>query len=219
MTNLYPLFFNLEGKPCLVVGGGPVALRKIMGLLDAGAEVKVVTVEAIGRIKSLAERKEIELLQRPFKNEDIDGQILVFCATDSEDVNRDVFEAGEAAGVPVNVADQPDLCRFQVPGRFMEGRLQVAVSTQGGSPALSRKLRQLFGETLSPWAARLVEWMAEFRPILKKRMPDDVKARGEFLTHLVDADFEHLKAWAQQADKASFDAHVNRALEAQEDAG
>ena len=91
------------------------------------------------------------------------------------------------------MADFPELCRFQVPGRYKEGPLQVAISTRGGSPALSRRLREKFTDLLSPWAPLLVEWLAGLRSELKKHKPDDADWRGTFLNRLVDSHFETLK--------------------------
>lgn len=213
MADLYPIFLDLIGKPCLVVGGGSVAQRKVTGLLEAGAAVTVIAPEITSSLSSLAKSGEIRVLARPFKSGDEKDQWLVFCATDQEEVNRSVHAACEAAGVPVNVADRPGLCRFQVPGRFKEGKLQVAVSTQGGSPALSRKLRKDFSESLHPWAARLVDWLGELRPRLKARIPDDVKKRGDFLNSLVDGHFDTLKAWANNDDKQAFEALITRMLD------
>lgn len=212
MTELYPVYMNLEDKPCLVVGGGKVAARKIDGLRDAGARITVVALEADEGVKALAASGDITLHERAFAPADVDGQWLVFCATNREEVNRSVFQASEEAGVAANVADVPALCRFQVPGRFRKGRLQVAVSTRGGSPALSRRLRAEFDAFLSPWAPRLVEWMARLREELKETMPGDVDGRGALLNGLVDNHFESLKAWADEDDYASFRTLVEQKL-------
>lgn len=212
MTDLYPIYLSLEDKPCLVVGGGRVALRKVKGLLEAGATITVVSPQSEPELLDFARDGKITLHERAFETGDVDGMWLVFCATDVDEVNRAVFEAGEAARAFTNVADIPHLCRFHVPGRYKEGALQIAVSTRGGSPALSRKLRQGFGETLSPWAPRLVEWMAQLRPLLKERLPDSASARGAFLNRIVDERFDDLKAWAQKDDKTAFDAFIQQAL-------
>ena len=111
------------------------------------------------------------------------------------------------------MADVPDLCRFQVPSRYKEGRLQLALSTSGGSPALARRLRQELEGVLTPWAPRLVEWLAELRPGLKKLVPGDAKARGDFLNRLVDSHFDKLKELTEENDRASFDALVKELLE------
>ncbi|MFH2000598.1 MAG: bifunctional precorrin-2 dehydrogenase/sirohydrochlorin ferrochelatase [Planctomycetota bacterium] len=213
MADLYPIYLSLEDKPCLVVGGGRVAYRKVKGLLEAKAKITLVSPQCEPELLSLAAEGAIALHERPFENDDVKGMWLVFCATDVDKVNRAVFEASEAARVPANVADQPHICRFHVPGRYKEGALQIAVSTRGGSPALSRRLRQGFSDTLSPWAPRLVEWMARLRPLLKARLPGSASVRGAFLNRIVDERFDTLKAWAQQNDRASFDAFIQEALD------
>lgn len=213
MSELYPLFFDLENLPCLVVGGGKVALRKVEGLKRAGARITVVAPDAIPELKEWSGQGELLFKERSFEDADVKGRWLVFCAVDDEEVSRAVHQACEKSGVPVNVADVPGLCRFQVPSRYVEGRLQLALSTRGGSPALARRLREEMEASLSPWAPRLVEWLAELRPRLKGLMPRDAEARGDFLNRLVDSSFETLKDFAARNDRASFDALVEELLE------
>lgn len=213
MSELYPLFFDLEDLPCLVVGGGKVALRKVKGLKRAGARITVVAPNAVPELKEWGRQGKLCLKERPFEEADVEGQWLVFCAVDEEEVSRAVHQSCEKNGVPVNVADVPRLCRFQVPARYVEGRLQLAVSTKGGSPALARRLREEMEGSLSPWAPRLAGWLAELRPRLKGLMPGDAKARGDVLNRLVDSSFESLKDFAARNDRASFDALVEELLE------
>ena len=117
MVDLYPIFMNLEDKPCLVVGGGQVALRKVEGLLEVGASIMVLSPQALPELQAMAQEGRIRLLERPFHEELVVGHWLVFCATDDEEVNRAVYEACEKSNIPANVVDYPPLCRFQVPGR------------------------------------------------------------------------------------------------------
>jgi siroheme synthase-like protein len=212
MSDLYPVFFNLEGAPCLVVGGGWVALRKVKTLLEAGAQITVMAPFVLQELKDLGKEQRIRLLERSFEKKILEGQILVFSATDDEEVNRAVYEACEKARIPVNVADQPGLCRFQVPARFKEGLLQVAVSTKGGSPAFSRSLCQELGGFLSPWAPRLVQWLAELREALKKIEPKDSKWRGDFLNQLMDNHLQAIKNFAKENQPSSFNALVEEML-------
>lgn len=134
----YPVFLDLRGKPVLVVGAGNVALRKVRGLLEAGAQVTVVSPA------HLPEFDKLPIVQRPrrFRRSDIRGQALVFAATDDRRVNHSVSEAANAAGIPVNVADAPEECAFLVPSRIRRGNLQVAVSTSGQSPTLAIAIRK-----------------------------------------------------------------------------
>jgi precorrin-2 dehydrogenase/sirohydrochlorin ferrochelatase len=134
----------------VVVGGGEVASRKARRLLQSGAEVVVISPEVSPEISA----SKVELRRRPYRGGDLAGAHLAFTATDSREVNAAVArEAGER-GVPVNVADRPSEGDFALPSTLRRGRLQVAVSTGGASPALAKRIRgeleDVFG---SEWAA------------------------------------------------------------------
>ena len=212
MADLYPVFLNLEGKQCLVVGGGNVALRKVQGLLDAGARVTVIAPEVNPGIEALASEGNVMILKRSFQPEIVEGQWLVFGATDDRKVNQAVFDACEQVRVLANVADDPPLCRFHVPSRYTEGMLQVAVSTGGGSPAFCARLSREFGSMLSPWAPRLVEWLDHLRGRLKERIPDDPKRRGVFLKSLMQSHIRTLRTCAKENDRKAFETLVDKEL-------
>ncbi|HXG32793.1 MAG TPA: bifunctional precorrin-2 dehydrogenase/sirohydrochlorin ferrochelatase [Bryobacteraceae bacterium] len=136
--SLYPIFLNLRGRPVLVVGGGRVGLRKIRGLLEAGARVTVVDPRgepALGALPLVWRR-------RKFRRSDVRGMTLVFAATSDRAVNHAVAEQARRLGIPVNVADNPAECDFLVPARVRKANLQIAVSTGGQSPRLAKALRQ-----------------------------------------------------------------------------
>ncbi len=134
----YPVFLDLRGKRVLVVGAGPVALRKTRGLIEAGAEVTVVAPEALAEFSALP----VRMLRRPFRASDVRGAALVFAATNSRQVNRRVGQAAGRLGIPANVADAPGECAFLVPARIRRGAVQIAVSTGGRSPRLAAALRR-----------------------------------------------------------------------------
>jgi siroheme synthase-like protein len=134
----YPVFLDLAGRSVLVVGAGPVALRKTRGLLEAGARVTVVAPEWLPEFEPLAVRLE----QRRFRISDLDGAFLVFAATNDRRVNRRIGDGAKRRGIPVNVADRAAECDFIVPARVRRGRLQAAVSTGGANPRLAARLRR-----------------------------------------------------------------------------
>lgn len=134
----YPVFLDLKGLEVLVVGAGKVALRKVRGLVEAGAQVTVVSPRAEPEFASL----DVEWKARCFDWEDVQNQVLVYAATDNRAVNRAVAEAAKAKGIWVNVADAPEECSFLVPSRIRRGDLQVAVSTSGRDPRVAVGLRR-----------------------------------------------------------------------------
>jgi precorrin-2 dehydrogenase/sirohydrochlorin ferrochelatase len=155
----YPVFVLIIGKPCLVVGGGSVAARKVQDLLAAGARVTVVSPGLTPRLAALAGTGEIRHLQGDFQEGQEEGMALVIGATDDMAVNARVSAAAQARGIWVNIVDQPELCTFIVPAQVRRGELTLAISTGGASPALARKLREEleghFGPEYGPYLALL----------------------------------------------------------------
>jgi siroheme synthase-like protein len=134
----YPIFLDLQGRRVLVAGAGQVALRKTRGLLDAGARVTVVAPAWDPEF----ERLPVRLLRRRFRASDLDGAALAFAATDDRRVNRRIGAEAERRGVPANIADRAEECRFLVPARLARGAVQIAISTGGASPRLAAALRR-----------------------------------------------------------------------------
>jgi precorrin-2 dehydrogenase / sirohydrochlorin ferrochelatase len=155
----YPVNLLLAGKAVLVVGGGAVAASKVRGLLDARAAVHVVATEVRDEVRALPVTWE----ERPYRRGEVTGYRLVTACTDDPEVNRAVFEDGEAAGIWVNAADDPANCSFILPARVRQGRLLVTVSTAGHSPALASWLRERLGEQFGPEYDALIDLLAEQR--------------------------------------------------------
>lgn len=156
---LYPLFLELAGRRAVVVGGGRVAERKALALLEAGAAVTVVAPEATPPLAEAARGGRLVWHRRAFEPGDLAGAALVFAATDRREVNAAVAAWARAAGVLCNVADDPAACDFFVPALLRRGDLLIAVSTGGASPAVARRIREAlaarFGEEWAPYLGLL----------------------------------------------------------------
>src|SRR3990172_1477050 len=133
----YMACLDLEGRSCLVVGGGPVALEKASGLLDCGARVTVVAPELAGELRDLS----VELIERRYVTSDLEGRFLVVAATSDTELNRRVHADAEARALLCNVADVPELCSFILPAVYRRDPIAIAVSTGGASPALAQRIR------------------------------------------------------------------------------
>jgi siroheme synthase-like protein len=144
----YPVCLDMTDRPCLVVGGGPVAERKVAGLLDAGARVTVVSPSATDRLREWESADRIRLLPREYAAADLAGQAVVFVATDDGGINAGVARDARAVGVLVNAVDDPAHCDFILPAVLSRGEITVAVSTGGASPALARAVRDELGAYL-----------------------------------------------------------------------
>lgn len=152
---MYMLCAGLDGKRCLVVGGGNVATRKVTTLIKSGADVTVTAPDSSIVLRSMADAGTILLEQRHFISTDVKGMTLVFAATNDPSVNLNVAHAAKAAGAWVNVADAPDEGDFSVPAVLELGEIKISVSTDGASPALSAWLRDRLDEALPEGVERL----------------------------------------------------------------
>jgi precorrin-2 dehydrogenase/sirohydrochlorin ferrochelatase len=161
VTSLFPMFMKLTGRPCLVVGAGKVGEPKIGGLLETGARIRVVALDASPTVREWAKAGKVELELRPFRADDLDGVFLAVVATSSRTLNERVYDEAQKRGVLCNVVDVPDLCDFFYPSIVRRGDLQIAVSTAGQTPSLAQKIRQQlekqFGPAYAAWVAELGE--------------------------------------------------------------
>src|SRR5216684_2302491 len=138
-----PIFLDVTGRRCLVVGGGEVAARKVESLLAAGAQVIVVSPNlAAPALNAAVDRGMVEHVAREYRRGDIAGCALAYAATDDPALHRALSDEARALGIPLNVVDMPELCSFIAPAVVRRGALQIAISTGGASPAFAARLRR-----------------------------------------------------------------------------
>jgi precorrin-2 dehydrogenase / sirohydrochlorin ferrochelatase len=156
---VYPISLLLEGRACLVVGGGHVALSKISGLLDAGAVVSVIAPRILDEITALP----VTVHPRAYEEGDSDGFVLVIGATGDRDLDATIYAECERAGTLVNAADNPTASTFYLPALLRAGDLSVAVSTAGASPAIASWVRDRVGATLGDHFSDVVDIVGGIR--------------------------------------------------------
>jgi precorrin-2 dehydrogenase len=196
-----PIFVDVAGRPCAVVGGGKVAESKLRALLERGAAVTVISPTADERIAALAESGTITWNRRRWCSGDLAGFYLVFCAVDDPDASRMVAAEARKLGIPVNVADQPELCTFIAPAIVRRGELQIAISTSGASPALAARMRSRLEREIGPEYAPLLLVLRAARTYLR-RLELSAPERSRRLGALVDCD---LAAILRAGDGAALD--------------
>jgi precorrin-2 dehydrogenase/sirohydrochlorin ferrochelatase len=165
----YPVFLKLDGRPCVVIGGGVVAERKVEGLLQVGAAVTVISPNLTERLRFWVTDRQVSHLAREYQSGDLAGHELVFVATDNHEVNKAVFGEALERGVWVNAADDPSHCDFVLPSVLRRGELVVAVATGGSSPALSQAIRKELDAYFTEDYVALSEIVAEVRRELRER--------------------------------------------------
>ncbi|MEJ5376604.1 MAG: bifunctional precorrin-2 dehydrogenase/sirohydrochlorin ferrochelatase [bacterium] len=200
-----PLWVKIGGCKCVVVGAGSVALRKINLLVDRGASVHVIAKEACQEVEQMAAEGIISLELREVDAKDLQGARLVVVATDIADVNSSVSRWAEQQGILCNVVDQKELCSAVFPAILKRGRLEVAVSTGGASPAMAARLRDYIGDCLFPGYEILLDLLTQVRLEIKK-MGLSEQNRLELLRNLVDAQ-------VMDACKSGNEAQLRRLIE------
>ncbi len=167
---LYPIFLELAGAACVVVGGGPVAQRKVQSLLSAGARVKVVALTASERIESLAAEGKLEWIGELYRPDHLDGSRLVFAATDDPQLNARIAADARSRDALTNVAEPPEAGDFMVPATLKRGDIVLAISTGGTSPALAKKLRQQLEDVIGEEYGDLARLLGELRPLAEQQI-------------------------------------------------
>ena len=169
MPDYYPVYLNLAGKRCVIIGGGTIAQGKIGALLQAGCQITVISPDATPGIKQAAQRGDVTWLERTYQRGDLEGAFIGVAATNVWHVNREIFEEAEERGVLLNVVDDPDLCSFIAPSIVKREPVTMAISTGGASPALARKLRETLANAEALEWADLADVLAQARRIIKEK--------------------------------------------------
>ncbi len=178
---LYPINLNVNNKLCVVIGGGNVARRKIESLLEAGAQVKVVSSEF--GVRS-SEFMNLEIVERPYRYGDLVGAFLAIAATDDEEVNKQIAQEAKEQNVLLNVVDVPQLSDFYVPSVVRRGDLAISISTSGKYPALSKKLRKELEAQFGVEYGQYLEIMGQARNKVISKFAD-VNKRKEVLQEIL----------------------------------
>lgn len=161
--DLFPVNLIVSGRPATIAGGGAVARRKCLSLLEAGARVTVIAPELDPQLASLRDEGRISHLKRPYTSGDLAGAFLVFAATSDAAVNRAVAEEAATHGILVDVADAPEMGSFTSPAALRRGALLITVSTGGKSPALARAIRGELAAEFGPEYAEVLEILGAAR--------------------------------------------------------
>ena len=162
----FPMFVDMTERECLIVGGGNVAYRKVMVMLDFGAKVTVVAEDICDELRKLTiddTADRILFIKRMFERKDCDGMEMVIAATDDNALNHEIAEYCKAKGIMVNAVDQKADCSFIFPSYIKEKNLVAAFSSGGNSPVLTQYLKGKEQEILTPFLGELNEYMGQIR--------------------------------------------------------
>ncbi|MDO8885938.1 bifunctional precorrin-2 dehydrogenase/sirohydrochlorin ferrochelatase [Candidatus Oleimmundimicrobium sp.] len=165
----YPVYLNLKNKKCVVVGGGNVAERKVLALIDCGAKVTVISPKLTKLLERLKSEGKIEHIGREYEKGDLKGAFVVIGATDNSSVNKEIYKEASALNLLVNIVDVPEICNFIVPSLVRRGDLTISISTSGKAPALAKKIRLKLEKEFGPEYEPYLNLLGEIREKIKEK--------------------------------------------------
>ena len=177
--NYLPVFLHLQDRPCLVVGGGAIATRKVEGLVKAGARVTVISPQIRATLLEWEKRRRLRYIRRCYQEGDLKGYFLTYAATGVAEVDRQMAKEARAEGALLNVVDRPTLCSFISPAIVQRGDLLIAISTGGKSPGFAKLVRKQLEDFLGPEYGEALKVVAAKREELKQscREPEERQIR------------------------------------------
>ncbi len=178
------MFVNLKGKICTVVGGGTVSLRKIIGLLECHASVRVIAPKFVQQILQLEHESKISVFERAYRQHDIAGSFLVVAATDDAATNTQIYQECTESNILCNIVDIPDLCNFYYASVYTCGDLKIAVSTNGVSPTLARKIKTELAARYPEEFIPYLQYLGKIRESIKKNI-SEASVRKKILQRIV----------------------------------
>ena len=211
MPNKYlPITISLENRPCLIVGGGAVALRKINTLLDYKCDITVIAPAPIEKIAYYADKQKLKLERRGYNSPEAENFGLVIAASDDHALNRQVSVDCRKAGVLVNVADAPPLCDFIFPAVVKRDCLTVAVATDGKAPFLAGHLRLILDNIFPSHWNKIARLAASFRKKVHRHWHNQPGKKAESFGRFLNADWKSL---IKTKSDEQIDEELNRMLE------
>jgi precorrin-2 dehydrogenase/sirohydrochlorin ferrochelatase len=187
----FPILINLVRFDCLVIGGGKVASRKVLSLLEFGANITVLSPKTCLPLKKLDNKKKIKIIKKNYSVEFIKDYKIVFCATDNPVINKTVREDCTKEGILLNVADNPQLCDFILPANVRRGDLIISISSQGKAPFFVKAIKKKIDHFIPQIYNKITDLAAEFRKqIIQNKKIDSVKVKTNLFKRFTSINWE-----------------------------
>lgn len=186
-NQLYPVFLKMDKLQLLLVGGGIVAAEKLRFLFKSSpnANVTIIAKELNDETKELSALLQAKVFEREFLMDDVNGFDVIIAATNDRDLNTQIWQAAKQKRILINVADTPDLCDFYLGGIVTKGDLKIAVSTNGKSPTMAKRIREFLEEILPDETDDLLQNLHEYRSRLKGNFEEKVRTLNELTSSLI----------------------------------
>ena len=201
-SSFYPILVNLERFPCLIIGGGKVAYRKVLSLQEFNAKITIISPRICKPLLELAEKNKIQIIKRSYSKEFIKNYKIIFSATDNPEVNRNVRNDCTKEGILLNVVDNPVMCDFILPANIKRGDLTISVSSQGRAPFYTKEMKKKIDEFIPPVYSDIIEMAGKFRKqLLKSSKAESTKTKAKMFRKFTSVNWE--KILAENGEKNS----------------
>ena len=190
-SNFYPILISLERFPCLVVGGGKVACRKVLSLLEFNAEITVISPKFCKQLLDMYQRGLIQIIRKSYSKEFIKNYKIIFSTTDNPETNRIIRNDCNSEGILLNAADNPALCDFILPANIKRGDLTISISSQGKAPFFTKEMKKKLEQYITPVYADIMELAGEYRKkLLKEGKIKSVKTKTNMFRKFTSINWE-----------------------------
>ncbi len=191
----FPVLINLKKFPCLVIGGGEVASRKVTSLKEFNADITVLSPRICVQLKELAQKNQIKIIKKSYSREYIKNFKIVFCTTDNNETNKIIHRDCTEEGILINVADDPPLCDFILPANIKRGNLTISVSSQGQAPFYTKEMKKKLDGFIPPVYSDIIELAGIFRKeLLSDKTAKSANEKSAMFKKFISTDWEKILA-------------------------
>ena len=189
----FPVLINLKKFPCLVIGGGEAARRKVISLKEFNADITVLSPRICRQLKELAGKNEIKIIKKSYSREYIKNFKFVFCTTDNKETNKIIYKDCTEESILINVADDPSLCDFILPANIKRGDLTISVSSQGQAPFYTKEMKKKLNSFIPPVYTDIIELAGIFRKeLLSGKKAKSAKEKSKMFKKFTSTDWEKI---------------------------
>lgn len=188
----FPVLVNLNKYRCLVIGGGEVACRKVLSLLEFNANITVLSPRFCKPLVDLSKQNKIKIIPKAYSKEYLKNFGIVFCATDNETINKTVYQDCDKENILINTADNPALCDFILPANIKRGNLTISVSSQGTAPFYTKAIKEKIENLFTPVYTDIIKLAGEFRSqLLKNAELRKTKNKAKLFNRFISINWEN----------------------------
>lgn len=196
----FPILISISNRPCLIIGGGPIARHKVVSLLKFSPDITIIAPEIEKKLTEIAREHNYKITKKQYEASDLDGFEIVIAATGKQEISRQIWQDCKKRKILINTVDDPQYCDFILPATVKRGDLTISIGTQGKSPFLTKEIRRWMNRMFPPEWGEVVELAADYRKqVLTRYSPQEKEKRDVCFARFLEID------WAAQLKEKNLD--------------